>query len=86
MLKPLKTKDDSAMPTKKADLYNRYISLQTRRPRLVEDVGEEETPLEEDVALLLPADDGNEQAEDCIEAMLLLNGSSNEREIHFRTV
>ena len=77
VLKPLKTKDDTAMPTKKADLYNRYISWQTRRPRPVEDVGEEAIPLEEDVA----ADDGNEEAEDCIEAMLLLNGS----DIHFST-
>ena len=74
------------MPTKKADLYNRYILWQTRRPQPVEDVGEEATPLEEDVALILPADDGNEEAEDFIEAMMLLNGSGTEGEIHFGTV
>ena len=74
------------MPTKKTDLYNQYISWQTRRPRPVEDVGEEATLLEEDAALLLPADNGNDEAEDCIEAMLLLNGSRNEREFQFRTV
>ena len=86
VLKPLKTKDGTAMPTKKADLYNRYISWQTRKPRPVEDVGEEAAPLEEYVALLLPADNGNEEAENFIEAMLLLNGSGTEGEIHFGTV
>ena len=60
VLKPFKTKDDAAMPTKKADLYTRYLSWQMRRPRPVEDVGEEAAPLEEDITLLPPADDGNE--------------------------
>ena len=84
MLKALKTKDDTAQPTLKADLYNRYISWKTRRPRPVEDVGEEAIPLED--GSLFTGDDGNEDTEDCIEAMLLLNGSGNNHEVHFSSV
>ena len=80
-LKPLKTKDNTEMPTNKADLYTRYISWQGRIPRPVEDVGEEAASLEEDAALL-PAEEGNEETEECIEAMLLLNGSGTEDVYH----
>jgi hypothetical protein len=77
VLKALKTKDDTAMPAKKTDLYNRYISWQTRIPRPVENIGQQETAqLEEGAALVPPEDDGNEDEEDGIEAMLLLNGGA----------
>jgi hypothetical protein len=77
VLKALKTKDDTAMPAKKTDLYYRYVSWQTRKPRPVENIGQQETAqLEEDVALVPPEDDGNEDEEDGIEAMLLLNGGT----------
>ena len=42
VLKPLKTKDDATMPSKKADIYARYIEWIGRISRAVKDVGEEE--------------------------------------------
>ena len=42
VLKPLKTKDNATMPSKKADLYARYVEWIGRTPRAVEDVGEDE--------------------------------------------
>ena len=61
-----------------------HISWQTQRSRPVEDIGDEATQLEEDVAL--PAEDENEEEEDCIETLLLLNSFHNAREVHFETI
>ena len=79
VLKALKTKDDTAMPKHKVALYNRYLEWQGRRPQPVEDVGKEAAPLEDDTEALA-VDDNNEETEDCIAAMMLLNGSSTETE------
>ena len=80
VLKALKQKDDTAMPKHKVGLYTRYLEWQGRRPLPVEDVGEEAAPLEDGSSALAEEaeDDINEETEDCIAAMILLNGSSTE--------
>ena len=87
VLKPLKTKDDTAMPTKKAKLYERWLLWRGRTAPAVEVVG-----LMDEAALLdgaAPLDEaapvneadaaeyGCSEEEDAIAAMMMLNGDTN---------
>ena len=92
VLKLLKTKDDAAMPSKKADLYARYVEWIGRTPRAVEDIGEEKSQengaatVYQRETVLEEITDNNEETEDCITAMLLLNDAGTEEQFQAENI
>ena len=90
VLKPLKPKDNTAMPTHKAKLYERWLLWRGRTAPAVEVVGlmdgaalldgaaplDEAAPVNEADA----EDCGCSEEEDAIAAMMMLNGDTNMRE------
>ena len=77
-LKSLKTKEETAMPSKKADLFARYLQWCDRLMRMIEEVAQE---VVQEVGVMPPftvtmSDDEDEQHnknDDCIAAMMLIN-------------
>ena len=84
VLKPLKTKEDTAMPTKKAKLFERWLLWQGRTAPAADMIAPDDgangaAPL--DTAPLINDTDaetyGCSEEEDAIAAMMMLNGTSD---------